>query len=136
MSTLLFYEGKLCDPTFLAKVKDEMDRFIRLVPVVEQLIRDWHPLERASADGVLIRPVEVAAMRQVMGDLIASREQGGGAFDDETLAATVADRVRMLEAVAVVFFAEAVAQLPDQELPDGAADRSLRDQPEARPLGG
>ena len=77
VSTLLFYEGKLCDPTFLAKVKDEMDRFIRLVPVVEQLIRDWHPLERASAGGVLIRPVEVAAMRQVMGDLIASREQGG-----------------------------------------------------------
>jgi 2-polyprenyl-6-methoxyphenol hydroxylase-like FAD-dependent oxidoreductase len=120
VSVLLFYEGKLCDPTFLAKVKDDMDRFIRLVPVVEQLIRDWHPLERASADGVLIRPVEVAAMRHVMGGLIESREQGGNAFDDETLATTVADRVRMLEAVAVVFFAEAVAQLPDQELPADA----------------
>jgi hypothetical protein len=59
-------------------------------------------------------------MRQVMGDLINSRDRSGDAFDDETLAAMVAERVRMLEAVAVVFFAEAVAQLPNRELPDDA----------------
>ena len=116
VSALLFYEGKLTDPTFLAQVKDEMDRFVRLVPQVERLIRDWHELEQTSAEGILIRPVEVNAIREVMGDLVTSREQGGSAFDDATLKAKVAERVRMLEAAAVVLFSEGTALLPDSSL--------------------
>jgi flavin-dependent dehydrogenase len=109
---LLFYEGKLSDPDFLAGIEDEMDRFIRLVPRVERMIREWHGLEQAGAEGVLIRPAEFEYIGQIMGDLAASRGQAGAAFDDATLKAKIAERMRKLEAAAVTLFHEAASRLP------------------------
>jgi flavin-dependent dehydrogenase len=110
---LLFYEGRLCDADFLAQVEDELERFIRLVPQVERLIRDWHVLEQATAEGVLVRPVESDYIGEIVRDLIASRAEGGAAFDDAALRDKVAERLRRLEAATVVLFNEAARRLPD-----------------------
>ena len=110
---LLFYEGKLSDPVFLAGVKDELDRFMRLVPRVERMIREWHALEQTEAEGVLVRPAEFEYIGQVMGDLAASRDQRGAAFDEAALRDKIAERMRKLEAAAVTLFGEAASQLPE-----------------------
>jgi 2-polyprenyl-6-methoxyphenol hydroxylase-like FAD-dependent oxidoreductase len=110
---LLFYEGKLADPDFLAEVKDEFDRFMRLVPRVEQLLRDWHTLERRGIEGLLIRPIEPAAMMRCIGELQGVHDPDTPPLDTETLKATVRERLRLLEAIAVALFHEAAALVTD-----------------------
>jgi flavin-dependent dehydrogenase len=112
----LFYGGKLSDPDFLGEVKAEMDGFMRLVPRVEQLLREWHALEQTSATGVMFKPAESRAGGQARGELAAVREGGPGYFDDDVLKTKVADWLRLLEATAIVFFESALTRLPDQAL--------------------
>ena len=108
---LLFYEGKLADPDFLRQVKDELDRFMLLVPRVQELVREWHALERRGVEGVLIKPVEPVPMMQWVHELMSSHDPNTPPLDDETLKAAVAERLRVLEAIAVVFFHEAASYL-------------------------
>ena len=51
-------------------MKDELDRFMLLVPRVQELVREWHALERRGVEGVLIKPVEPVPMMQWVGELI------------------------------------------------------------------
>ncbi len=116
VSVLLFYEGKLTDPDFLRQVEDEMDRFTRLIPRVERLVRDWHELEQCQLPGVLVKPIEFTYIGQAMADLKTSHEQDGPVFDDATLKGMVAERMRVLEAAAVAFLYEGAKNLPDHSI--------------------
>ena len=113
LSVLLFYENKLTDPDFLRQVEDELDRFLRLIPRVERMIRDWHQLEQHRLPGVLVKPIEFEYIGQAMADLRTSHDGQAPVFDDEALKAKVGERVRVLEAAAVAMFFEAIKNLPD-----------------------
>jgi flavin-dependent dehydrogenase len=126
VSVLLFYENKLTNPDFLRQVEDEMERFTRLIPRVQQLVRDWHELEQVRLPGELVKPVEFTYIGEAMGDLKTSHDQEGPAFDEATLREKVAERMRVLEAAAVVFFYEAA-----KNLPDNTVDRDTRVDPYA-----
>jgi 2-polyprenyl-6-methoxyphenol hydroxylase-like FAD-dependent oxidoreductase len=108
---LLFYENRLANPDFLAEVKSELDRFLELVPRVQGLVREWHALERRSVEGVLIKPVEPQVMMRWTGELVDSHNPETPPMDDDALKAAVAERLRLLEAIAVVFFHEAAVNL-------------------------
>jgi flavin-dependent dehydrogenase len=129
----LFYEGKLGDADFLRQIEPELDRLFRLIPRVERMIRDWHALEQRRWDrAMLVKPPEFAAMRDVVGDLRASHENGPGSVDDETLKAKVRQMVELLEAAAVVTFHHAAKSLRDAELdPEARVDpHAISLQPE------
>jgi flavin-dependent dehydrogenase len=117
----LFFEGKLGDADFLREIEGEMDRWRRLIPRVERLIRDWHALEtRTWQRAMLVKPPEVAAMRGIVGDLIATRQNGPGRVDDQKLKAEVAEMIRLLEAAAIVTFAEAIKDLSGHDVDSNA----------------
>lgn len=117
---LLFYEGKLADPDFLADVKDEFDRFMQLVPRVERMLRDWHALERRGIEGVMIKPVEPTAAMRCIHELHNSLDPDSPPLDTEALKAAVRERLRLLEAIAVAYFHEAAPLVTDSP-PDGEA---------------
>lgn len=117
----LFYEGKLGDADFLRSVDGELNRFLRLIPRIEALIRDWHGLaERDWQEPALVKPPEFAAMREIVGVLKAARERGPGGTDDETLRQDISRMINLLEAAAVVTFCEAASSLPDHGLASDA----------------
>jgi len=93
-----------------------MDRLFRLIPRMMELLHEWYALEPHTWQrAALIKPPEFAAMRQVVGDLIASRQAGPGMPDAE-MKAKVVEMVRLLEASAVVTFHHAAHLLPGQDV--------------------
>ena len=125
---LLFYEGKLCDGDFLPQIKDEMDRFLALVPRLEQLVREWHELERRGAPGALLKPVESDATKPIVGGLLGSaRDDNTPRMDDATLKKHVGELLARLEAGAVFLFSDAVNTC----LPDHALDPETKVNPYA-----
>ncbi len=111
---LLFYEGKLADPDFLAEIKDELDRVLRLIPRVTRLVNDWGALERREVGGVLIRPIQstIGGLHDPV--LSASHDESTPPMDAAALKAAIAKALGVLEASAVVYFAEAVGRLDDR----------------------
>jgi flavin-dependent dehydrogenase len=118
----LFYEGKLGSIDFLRQIAGEMDRLFRLIPRVEALLRRWYELEqREWQQPALVKPPEFAAMREIVGDLQASYQNGPGGVSDAELKKKVSDMIRLLEAAAVVTFHQAAKSL-----------RGVQVDPEAR----
>ena len=105
VAALPFMQGKFLDLEFARGVQGEVRRMLAAGSKVEQLFRDWHA--RATPRewrGAFIRNRAFPALYQLHLDL-------HGDFDDDTIARKYAENADLLEAVAVVIFHTALAEI-------------------------
>lgn len=125
---LLFYSDKLCDGDFMPKIADEMDRFMRLVPRLESLVREWNVLERRSAPGVLLKPIESNATLPIVGGLLTdARDPSKPRLDDDAMKAKIGELLALLEAAAIFLMDNAVRY----NMPEYALDPETKVNPYA-----
>jgi flavin-dependent dehydrogenase len=116
----LFYENRTSDLDFLADVKEDLDRVLRLIPRVTSLVNDWGALENPDLPPLHVRPITPAAGGLHDEFLSASQDESTPRSNAAAVKAHIAKNLKMLEASAVVYFDEAVGQLGGQSLDPSA----------------
>ena len=103
--TLLFVNDKLCDLEFMREVDADVDRLYRLSHRVQQLMRDWSPLEQEQD----FKPVHVAVplYRPFREGVLGLASE----YSDDELRSTVAAQSVMAEAIAVGIFHRAASRI-------------------------
>lgn len=108
---LLFVKDRLTDYAFLTRVRGDIERLYALNDRVQQIFRDWHPLERVDTPGPARAYVAAKAIRESHGALVQD-------YDDDELAAAIARSVRVAEALAVAVFHRAARNVDGHPAPD------------------
>jgi len=108
-SCLGFFHGKLTDGDFQQQVAPYVERMITMMAPLQQVFRDWHELSSREFRDAFIPNWRYPDIYQLHLDL-------GARYDDETLLRKHKENNDLLEAVAIMIFAEAVKALPDAEL--------------------
>jgi len=116
----LFYENRTADLDFLAEVQDELDRVLELIPRVAGLVNDWGKLENPKVPTLHVRPITPDKGGLHDEFLSTSQSESTPRLGADEVKAHIVKNRRMLEAAAVVYFDEAVGQLPGESLEPGA----------------
>jgi flavin-dependent dehydrogenase len=115
-TALLFFHHKLQEPGFLAEVMPDVERIWQLNARLEQLFREWLPLDKPEPVRGYVPTIGFPGMGMRHVELTSG-------FDDAALRAKIAEDRQLMEAVAVAIFAKAAASLPDgAPAPDARID--------------
>lgn len=116
----LFYENRTADLDFLPEVEGELDRVLQLIPRVTRLVNEWGELENPEVPPLHVRPITPEAGGLHDEFLGTSQSESTPPLDADAVKAHIVKNRKMLEAAAVVYFDEAVGQLPGHSLEPGA----------------
>ena len=105
-NALLFFKRKWADLDFMARVRPDVERVWAITRQLESMYREWHALESREWRRALVSTAGFPAMFERHEDL--ERD-----FDDDALAAQLADNADLMEAYAVLAFHKAALSLPD-----------------------
>jgi hypothetical protein len=106
VNALLFFHEKLTDLEFMARVRSDDERVWSMNTRLEELFRDWHDIDPREWRRGYVGVTSFPALIQRHVELVAG-------FDDDQLAAKLAENARLLEAVAVLVFHKAAASLAE-----------------------
>ena len=104
-----FTSGKLTDLAFLQRSGPELLKGIQLTVQMQQLFKQWNELGGSEAGPGFVSMTAMAPLMRHVDDLEAK-------FDDPTITTKFEEKVKFLEALAVVIFADAVQALPGAEI--------------------
>ena len=115
-AALPFFYRKMTDLDFAAAVRADQRRMLAISAPLEQVFRDWHELSNREFRDVFISNRTYPDLYQLHLDL-------GAGYDEETVKSKYPQNADLLEAVAIVMFAQAVEALPGESLgPDVKID--------------
>lgn len=110
-AALPFFHRKMTDLDLASAVQRDQRRMLTVSAAVEQLFRDWHELSNPEYRDIFISNRGFPALYQLHLDL-------GAGFSHDQLVQKYKENADLLEAIAIVIFAQAVRALPGQSLDD------------------